>query len=551
MTGFSDAIEEFRARAEGRSHRRWTSPGQLAQTLDPKTVQTPALALIDDCLVELANTPDGRLIISMSPQEGKSQRISRRLPLWALTRDPEMRVAIASYELSVARRWGRAIRDDILVHPELGLILRGDVAAQHEWQLDGHEGGLYCVGVGGPLTGRPVDMMIIDDPVKDREQADSLVYRKRVWDWWVDVASPRLAPGAPVVLVLTRWHEDDLAGRLVNAADGHIWRVLNIPAQAEAEDDPLGRRPGEFLESARGRTEQQWEAIKVRAGSRTWASLYQGRPAPAEGAIFKREWIKTYDQPQWSTGDDGTRRALNMSTVLASWDMTFKDSAAADFVVGQVWGRRGADVFLLDQMRGRWSFTETLQRVQQLAARWPGASTKLIEDKANGTAVIDSLRKKITGLVPINPTESKIARAEAVSPFVEAGNVHVPSPSLCPWAGDFIEELTSFPSAAHDDQVDAATQALQRLMLRGGGLMGSLRMLCPDCPQCGHPYKASEGWCRSCEYVDESHTVDLSGVAIRPAPRPEPDEEVEQTPWEQALAAMNGANLPGEASPKR
>jgi hypothetical protein len=200
------------------------------------------------------------------------------------------------------------------------------------------------------------------------------VYRDRVWEWWTDVASPRLAPGAPAVLVLTRWHEDDLAGRLLAAEDGHLWQVINIPAQAEDNDDALGRAPGQYLESARGRSTAQWDAIRVRAGSRTWASLYQGRPAPAEGAIFKREWLRTYDTPQWTTADNGARRAVGMTTVLASWDMTFKDSAGSDYVVGQVWGRRGADVYLLDQVRGRWSFTETLQRVERLAARWPQAA---------------------------------------------------------------------------------------------------------------------------------------------------------------------------------
>jgi hypothetical protein len=138
-----------------------------------------------------------------------------------------------------------------------------------------HDGGVFSVGIGGGLTGRPVDLMVIDDPIKDRKQADSEAYRENVWDWWTDVASTRLAPGAPVVLILTRWHEDDLAGRLLAAEDGHRWKVLRIPAQADhdpdkGETDPLGREPGEYLDSARGRTDAQWEAIKVRVGSRTW-----------------------------------------------------------------------------------------------------------------------------------------------------------------------------------------------------------------------------------------------------------------------------------------
>jgi hypothetical protein len=406
--------------AEGRSHRVWATPGAMAVQLDPRTIQTPALELIDTQLVTLADSPDGRLIVSMPPQEGKSQRVTRRFPLWCLTRNPDLRVAVASYELSIARRWGRAIRDDITTHTALGMQIHVDLSAQHEWQLHGHLGGVYAGGVGGPLTGRPVDLLVIDDPVKDREQADSLVYRDRVWDWWTDVASPRLAPGAPVVLVLTRWHEDDLAGRLLASEDGHLWSVVNIPAQAETDEDPLGRSPGEYLQSARGRSLAQWEAIKIRAGARTWASLYQGRAAPAEGAIFRRDWLRSYDTPRWTTAETGARRALGMSTVLASWDMTFKDPGTSDYVVGQVWGRRGADVYLLDQVRGRWSFTETLAQVERLAARWPQAATKLVEDKANGTAVIDSLRKKVAGLIPVNPTESKTARAEAVSPFVEA-----------------------------------------------------------------------------------------------------------------------------------
>jgi predicted phage terminase large subunit-like protein len=509
-------FNEYDARAAGSTHRQWRTPLDLAVAVDKRTVVTPGLRLIADALVDLANSSDGRLIISIPPQEGKSWLCSRRFPLWLLARDPELRVAVASYEATVARRWGRMVRDDLAVRPELGLSVRSDVAAQHEWQVAGHEGGVYTVGVGGAFTGRPVDALIIDDPIKDREQADSLVYRDRCWDWWTDVASPRLAPGAPVVLVLTRWHEDDLVGRLIGAADGHLWRVVNVPAQADhdpdaGESDPLGREPGEFLESARGRSIAQWDAIKVRAGSRTWASLYQGRPAPADGAIFKRAWLRSYDAPAWVERDDGSRFAPGMSDMLQSWDMTFKDSAGADFVVGQVWGRKGANVYLLDQLRGRWSFTETLRRVETLSARWPQATTKLIEDKANGTAVIDSLRRKITGLVPITPTESKVARAEAVTPFVEAGNVHMPSPRLCPWVGDFTEELAAFPAAAHDDQVDAMTQALQRLMLRSS-LMSSLRHLATECPACGRMYKVQEGWCRNCDWTDPERGVDLTGI---------------------------------------
>lgn len=450
----------------------WPSPGYLACDLDKRTVQTPALQKIDDALTELYNTPDGRLIIIVPPQEGKSQRVSRRFVEWVLKQDPDTRVAIASYEHTVARRWGRAVRDDIRDHRDaFDLTVRQDLSGQSEWEIAGYGGGVFSVGIGGALTGRPVDLLVIDDPIKDRKQADSVTYRDAVWDWWTDTASTRLAPGAPVVLILTRWHEDDLAGRLTAAEDGHLWKVLRIPAQADhdpatGEADPLGRQVGEFLESARGRTDAQWEAIKVRVGSRTWNALYQGRPSAAEGNIFNRNWWQSYDQPQWIVHDDGRRTVLGFDDMLISWDLTFKDTKGTDFVAGQVWMRRGADAYLLDQVRARMDFPETCRQVRLLAAKWPQALLKIVEDKANGPAVIAQLRRTVPGIVPEEPQGSKEARAAAVSPLVEAGNVWLPAPEIAPWVGELVDEAAGFPNAKHDDQVDSLSQALNRLILQ-------------------------------------------------------------------------------------
>lgn len=164
MTASLDWLEHAARAFEPPPAPRWQTPGHLAADLDPRTVQTPARELIDQALVDVFNTPDGRLALSMPPQEGKSQRASRRFPLWALTQNPDLRVAIASYEHGVARRWGRTIRDDITTNTHtLGLKVRDDLAAQHEWQLAGHEGGVYAVGIGGALTGRAVDLLIVED----------------------------------------------------------------------------------------------------------------------------------------------------------------------------------------------------------------------------------------------------------------------------------------------------------------------------------------------------------------------------------------------------
>ena len=459
----AQALEEQVAEAA----RPPQSLGEFTSSVDPANVQTPALELLDEKLAAVARGEIKRLIISLPPQEGKSQRVSRRFPAWMLKRNPELRIAITSYELGVARRWGRQIRNDIAEHPEIGLKVRSDTAAAHEWQLEGHEGGVYSVGIGGPLTGRPVDLLIIDDPVKDAAQAASETSRAANWDWWTHVARTRFATDTAVVVIMTRWHEDDLAGKLIA---GGGWEVVNIPAQAESEEDPLGREPGEYLESTRGRTAEEWEEIKRDVGPRVWGALYQGNPSPADGDMLKRGWWQFYPAPQ-AIEVDGVMQPAHFDKIIQSWDMTFDDTKGSDFVVGQVWGRRGADVYLLDQVRARMDFPETLRAFVAMSTRWPMAHAKLVEKKANGAAIIKQLRSKVSGIVAVTPTESKEARVAAVSDFVEAGNVYLPSldrddASFVQWSAGFVEECAAFPNGAHDDQVDGMSQALARLLVR-------------------------------------------------------------------------------------
>jgi predicted phage terminase large subunit-like protein len=449
------------------STARYETPGDLAAILEPRTVATAALAVLDRALVDAADGKAARLIFTMPPQEGKSQRVSRWFPLWLLLRNPDLRIAIVSYADALARRWGRAIRNEISAHPELGLRVRQDTAAAHEWQLDGYDGGVITAGIGAGLTGRPVDVLIIDDPVKGYAEADSEVYRETAKDWWRGTGSARLAEGAPVVLVMTRWHEDDLAGFLLGAEndDRAAWRLINIPAQAEDGDDLLGRAPGEYLVSARGRSTAGWEARKRDAGSRAWNALFQGRPAPAEGGIFKRAWWRYAEQDRVIHRDDGTCDAPG--SPMISVDATFKDSKASDFVVMQVWTKVEARAILLDQVRGRMDFPTTCATLVRLAAKWPRASAKVIEDKANGPAIIAQLGRTVPGIVAFTPKDSKEARANAIAAFVEAGNVELPNAKWAPWVHDFVEECAAFPNGTHDDQVDTMTQALHRLMLGG------------------------------------------------------------------------------------
>jgi len=472
MLAIADPLAMAADRLEGRSEAgaRYPTPHDLARELDPKIVRTPALALLDDVLIDCAEGRTKRLIFSMPPQEGKSQRVSRTFPAWMLSRDPDTRIAIASYEANTARRWGRAIRNDIKTNPDkLGLRVRRDSASAGEWQIEDHQGGVYSVGISGALTGRPVDCLIIDDPIKGRAQAESETFRQAAWDFWTDTARTRFGPDTVVIVVLTRWHEDDLAGRLLAQDVRKEWRYINIPAQADhdpykGERDPLGREPGEFLLSARGRTAKDWQDTRDDVGSRTWDSLYQGRPAPAEGGLFKRSHWRWYMAPKAYRREDGTMWVHDADEVIQSWDMTFKDTKKSDFVVGQVWARFGASVYLLDQIRDRLDFPATQQAVKALSAKWPQSFAKFVEDKANGPAIIAQLQSTVPGLIPITPMDSKYARASSVAPYVEAGNVWLPDPSLAPWIDDYVAEHSAFPNASNDDQVDTTSQALNRLL---------------------------------------------------------------------------------------
>lgn len=296
--------------------------GSLAASIDPMTRQTPALRLIDEAIEWALSTRDARLAIAMSPQEGKSTRCAVWTPIRALQLDPERRIIVASYAEQLAgehartarnivAQYGSSARDPLTGVPlpdKLGMELSSDKSAASHWTLRGHRGGVFAAGVGGGMTGRPADLIIIDDPYKNMEEADSPTYRAKVEEWFNAVVTTRLAPGAPIILIQTRWNEGDLAG-VLQARDDALpeeereWRFLNLPAVAEqGTDDALGREPGEYLESARGRTPADWDRIRRNVGPRVWSALYQGRPTPVGGGLFSQEAFARYRTHQAPAG---------------------------------------------------------------------------------------------------------------------------------------------------------------------------------------------------------------------------------------------------------
>lgn len=293
-----------------RAMRRFPTPGHLAKFLQPDTVQTPLMAALDRMLLECDSGMRRRWLVSCPPQEGKSSRVPFVGALWLLIRDPSRRIAIASYEQQLAARSGLGVRQAVETYgggykgdrhanqeDELGLLLDPDNAKQANWSLADvpgrRNGGIVSVGVGSAFTGRAVDVLIIDDPVKDAKAADSEEQRRISHNWFQAVAETRLAGNAIVIVIQTRWHEDDLMGWLLRRDDLEetpAWGRMIAPAVA-GQNDPLGRERGEYLRSARGRTGSDWQEIRRNVGERWWGALYMCNPVPPEGGVFKHEWI--------------------------------------------------------------------------------------------------------------------------------------------------------------------------------------------------------------------------------------------------------------------
>jgi predicted phage terminase large subunit-like protein len=447
------------------------------------------LLIIQAYLMAMLDGVFDNLIVSMPPRHGKSMFISQYFPAWYLGTHPNHEIILTSYEAGLAGMFGGRCRDLMVEFgPELwGLGVKSDKRATTDWLLSGRDatgspvvGGMRAAGVGTGVTGRGANLIIIDDPFKDAKQANSELYRQTVWDWYLSTLFTRREPNAKQVCVMTRWHEDDLVGRFIERSEeqeGVSWVELALPAITEIDDvagDPLSRDVGESLWPERWSSDDLI-TIKESMTPYWWGALYQQRPAPAEGNIFKRQWWKFWVPNGHDPKDYPPVRlhGLEQASIVEelpgleyraqSWDLAFKKGEGTSYVVGQLWGRSGVNGFLLDQDRARRDFPETLQAVRDMSARYSDVETKWIEDAANAAATVAVLGTELPGIVPVKVEGSKEDRALAVSSLPEAGNIYLPHPAICPWVLGFIEEVSAFPNAKNDDQVDCMTQALRKL----------------------------------------------------------------------------------------
>ena len=467
-----EEIQAERARRGMLPFTQATCPGYLAGWFSAEVC-----AELDWFLAEVVARRSPRLILLAPPRHGKSEMVSRRFPAFALGRYPDLTLIATSYASDLASRMNRDVQRIID-----GPAYRGIFPGTRLWgknvhtladgtymrnsdlfEVVGHQGSYRCAGVGGGITGMGGDILIVDDPIKDAEQANSKVYRNKVWEWFTSTLYTRRMPGAGVLIILTRWHEDDLAGRLLDAqakSEGDVYRVVSFPAIAEKDehstlDGRLLRREGEALHPDRYDLDELTK-IRVAVGSRVWASLYQQRPSAAEGSVFKREHWQTYKPAE--SNPMALLQVLGVNYVVQAWDTAFKTRETNDYSVGVTLGVARSRYYILDVWRDRAEFPDLKRAVVSQHAKWK-AHAVVVEDTAAGQSLIQELRRNTRmPLIAVKADHDKVTRSHAVTPTHEAGLCYLPEGE--PWVADFEDELSGFPAAPHDDQVDAFVHSL-------------------------------------------------------------------------------------------
>lgn len=392
------------------------------------------------------------MVLNMPPQVGKSWSVTESLPSWYLGMNPDKSAIVLAYGDDLAQRFGRRNKEKMERFGNLffDVKLSKTKSANDDFEIEGRRGRMITRGIMAGITGNPAHLLIIDDPIRTRDEAYSAVIREKIWQEWLSSVKTRLAAGAKVILVMTRWHEADLAGMILET-EKNVTHI-NITCEAE-EGDILGREVGEgpFPEIGKDRKwkDEVKESYIASEGLEAWMAMYQGQPVLQGGNIFKKDWFNYFDEPP-----------VTYQKII-SVDAAFKETKTSDFVAIGVWSKSGPNVYLEELINERMDFVKTLEVIRNLKARHKDAHMVLIEDKANGSAIISTLQREIMGVVATEPFGSKESRAQSIQPFVMAGNVHLPRNA--PWLMSYIDQMTRFPKGKNDDMVDMTSQALFRL----------------------------------------------------------------------------------------
>jgi predicted phage terminase large subunit-like protein len=457
---------------------------QAWRIVEPATPFVPGwhIYAIIDHLEAVSRGEIRNLLINVPPRHMKSLLVSVFWPAWEWIRCPERRWLFSSYAFGLSMRDSlkcRRLIESPWYQSRWGDRYALTVDQNTKSRFDNNRSGYrLSTSVGGAATGEGGDRIVCDDP-HNVQEAESDSIRNGTLEWFDVVMSTRVndPKTSAMVVVMQRCHQRDLSGHLLDKGG---WEHLCLPAEYEGSkrvtsigfSDPRTEQ-GQLLWPEQFRAKEIAE-LKISLGSYAAAGQLQQRPSPAGGGLIKPYWFRFWQPPDANLPPvlvrmpDGTQRSViahpiaHVEEQVQSWDCSFKGLDTSDYVVGQIWGRTGSSFLLLDQVRGRMDLPATVKAVREQSKRWPNCCAKLIEDKANGPAVMQMIAHEIPGILAVNPEGGKVARAAAVSPLIEAGNVYLPHPMFMPWVADFLEECAAFPNGAHDDQVDAMTQVLLR-----------------------------------------------------------------------------------------
>lgn len=423
------------------------------------------LQLLCESLEKIARREIYRLLVTIPPRHGKSEVASKKFPAWYLGNYPDDEMILASYAADLALDFSKIARETFREKSKLwGLELSNDSSAANKWTIKGHRGGLAAAGAGGPITGRGARIAIIDDPFKNHEEAASQTIRDKVWDWYRSTLLTRLTPDGAVVLIQTRWHEDDLAGRILEQAkqQGRLdeWTIIEFPALAEGED-VLGRKKGEALWPER--FNKEWlERMKADIGSYLFSALYQQSPAPAEGQLVKRSWFRYYTEEEdyfllHAANGSVKRVEKKRCMVFQTCDPAATENETSDYFVLSTWAlTKEHDLLLLDVFREKAETTKHKTIIHQLYWRWAPKFVG-VENRSFGLNIIQDLKRDGIPVRPLKADTDKVSRFRPMAARYEIGAVYHPKDA--PWLIDYEKELLSFPKAKHDDQVDTASYA--------------------------------------------------------------------------------------------
>lgn len=440
------------------------SPVAFAEAYSRGTYRRyPHVEIFDEAITETIET-GGRLILTASVRHSKSETVSKWTPAWFIGKNPDKRVILAGHEADFAARWGRAARDILTEYgPEVfGVSVSRRSEAANRWDLDRRAGGMLTVGVGGSPIGRGGDLIIVDDPFKSYEDAMSPLQQKKVQEWWSGTMASRIEPDAAVIIVLARWHENDLAGWLMRE-DTENWRELRMPAICDDPDhDPMGRELGEPLWPERwplAALNQRRREVSLALGESVWLAQFQQTPSTPSGGVFPEHMWRFI-------GPDEVPDGLSW---VRGWDLAASKDAG-DWTVGARMAQLPDGRFVIaDVVRGQWEGADVRARLVAAAASDPeGTQIELPQDPGQaGKDQAAQLTSLLAGyLVHSEPqTGSKEVRAAGYAAQQQAGNVLLVRGD---WNDTWMVEHTSFPRASHDDQVDAGATAFNKLVGSGG-----------------------------------------------------------------------------------